>query len=77
MTGSEGMLSRGIISDGCRDRYVSIAKAKMLLGYEPRVSLEEGIRISCQVSCVGEYGEGKETDVRQHYQKQIEGRAKR
>lgn len=50
MTGTEGVLSRGIVSDGCRDRYVSISKARLLLGYKPRVGLEEGLRISCQVS---------------------------
>jgi sterol-4alpha-carboxylate 3-dehydrogenase (decarboxylating) len=49
MTGNEGVLSRGIVSDGCRDRYVSIKKAELLLGYKPRVGLEEGIRVSCQV----------------------------
>jgi sterol-4alpha-carboxylate 3-dehydrogenase (decarboxylating) len=49
-TGSEGVVSRGLVSDGCRDRYVSIAKAKMVLGYTPQVGLEEGIRISCAVS---------------------------
>jgi hypothetical protein len=51
-TGSEGVMSRGLVSDGCRDRYVSIAKAKMVLGYTPRVGLEEGIRISCAVGQV-------------------------
>jgi sterol-4alpha-carboxylate 3-dehydrogenase (decarboxylating) len=50
MTGTEGVLSRGIVSDGCRDRYVSISKARLLLGYKPRVGLEEGLRISCEVS---------------------------
>ncbi|KAH6844454.1 C-3 sterol dehydrogenase/C-4 decarboxylase-like protein [Alternaria alternata] len=48
MTGTEGVLSRGIVSDGCRDRYVSISKARLLLGYKPRVGLEEGLRISCE-----------------------------
>jgi nucleoside-diphosphate-sugar epimerase len=45
----EGM-SRGLVSDGCRERYVSIGKARRVLGYVPRVGLEEGIRRSCEVS---------------------------
>ena len=49
-TGAPGTLCRGVVSDGCRDRYVCIDKARRVLGYEPRVGLEEGIRITCQVS---------------------------
>jgi sterol-4alpha-carboxylate 3-dehydrogenase (decarboxylating) len=30
--------------------YVSIDKARRVLGYEPRVGLDEGVRRSCQVS---------------------------
>lgn len=48
LTGTQSLLSRGIVSDGCRERYVSIAKARRILGYKPRVSLEDGLRISCQ-----------------------------
>ncbi|KAF1941886.1 C-3 sterol dehydrogenase/C-4 decarboxylase-like protein [Clathrospora elynae] len=48
LTSTEGLLSRGIVSDGCRDRYASILKARRVLGYAPRVSLEEGLKISCQ-----------------------------
>ncbi len=55
LTGSENVFSRGIVSDGCRDRYVSIRKAEEILGYSPRVGLEEGLRISCQVSWLSEY----------------------
>jgi hypothetical protein len=33
--------------------YVSIEKARRILGYEPRVGLDEGVRRSCQVSFVG------------------------
>lgn len=50
LTRSEGMLSRGVVYDGCRHRYVSIVKANTLLGYKPRVSLDEGLKISCKVS---------------------------
>ncbi|KAF2832190.1 C-3 sterol dehydrogenase/C-4 decarboxylase-like protein [Ophiobolus disseminans] len=47
VTGTESILGRGTVSDGCRDRYVSITKARRILGYRPKVSLGEGIRISC------------------------------
>ncbi|RMZ73872.1 Sterol-4-alpha-carboxylate 3-dehydrogenase decarboxylating [Pyrenophora seminiperda CCB06] len=43
-----GVLSRGIVGEACRDRYVSIAKATALLGYRPKVDLEQGLRITCQ-----------------------------
>lgn len=48
VTGVEGSLSRGIVDDACRDRYVSIHKAMRILGYRPRVGLDEGIRRSCE-----------------------------
>jgi sterol-4alpha-carboxylate 3-dehydrogenase (decarboxylating) len=47
--GIEGAFGRGMVSDGCRERYVSIAKARRVLGYAPRVRLEEGIKRSCEV----------------------------
>lgn len=53
VTGAESLLSRGIVSDGCRDRYVSINKARLLLGYKPKLGLEEGLKSSCQVSIPG------------------------
>lgn len=48
ITGVESGLSRGIVDDACRDRYVSIHKAMRVLGYRPKVSLDEGIRRSCE-----------------------------
>jgi sterol-4alpha-carboxylate 3-dehydrogenase (decarboxylating) len=48
VTGMETSLSRGVVDDACRDRYVSIHKAMRVLGYRPRVGLEEGIRKSCE-----------------------------
>ncbi|KAL6709618.1 hypothetical protein ACN47E_001046 [Coniothyrium glycines] len=48
LTGIEGALSRGIVNDGCRERYVNLAKARELLEYKPRVNLLDGLRISCQ-----------------------------
>jgi len=50
VTGIEGTLSRGVVSEACRDRYVSIVKAGRLLGYRPRVGLVEAVKISCEVS---------------------------
>ncbi|KAH5207282.1 hypothetical protein HBI62_234220 [Parastagonospora nodorum] len=48
VTGIEGTLSRGVVSEACRDRYVSIVKAGRLLGYRPRVGLVEAVKISCE-----------------------------
>lgn len=50
MVGTEATFSRGIILDATKNRYVSIAKARRLLGYEPRVSLPDALKTSCQVS---------------------------
>lgn len=47
-TGVESGLSRGIVDDACRDRYVSCHKAMRILRYRPRVGLDEGIRRSCE-----------------------------
>ena len=49
LRGAQGMLSRGIVGEGCRDRYVSISKARMLLGYQPKIDLEQGLSVTCQV----------------------------
>ena len=49
ITGSTSTLSRGSVMDACATRYCSGEKARRLLGYEPRVGIEEGIRLSCQV----------------------------
>ncbi|KAH9878338.1 hypothetical protein IAQ61_001609 [Plenodomus lingam] len=46
--GTEGPLSRGLVSDGCRDRYMNLSKARRLLGYRAKVNLDEGLRISCE-----------------------------
>ncbi|KAH8731511.1 C-3 sterol dehydrogenase/C-4 decarboxylase-like protein [Phaeosphaeriaceae sp. PMI808] len=50
LTGTNSMFCRGVVSEGCRDRYVCIAKARGLLGFQPKISLGEGLRISCEVS---------------------------
>ncbi|KAI4169256.1 MAG: hypothetical protein LQ343_005844 [Gyalolechia ehrenbergii] len=49
-TGSSSTLSRGSVKDACEVRYCSGVKAREILGYVPRVGIEEGIRISCEVS---------------------------
>lgn len=49
-TGMKGTFSRGVILDATKTRYVSIDKARRLLGYNPRVNLPEALKISCQVS---------------------------
>jgi len=48
VTGTEGLLSCGLVSDGCRVRYVNLDKARRILGYRARVGLEEGLRRSCE-----------------------------
>lgn len=49
VTGAAPTLSRGSVRDACSVRYASGEKAKRILGYEPRVGIEEGIRLSCEV----------------------------
>ena len=46
-TGTPTTLSRGSVLDACGTRYCSGEKARKVLGYKPRVGIEEGIRISC------------------------------
>ena len=48
--GTTATLSRGSVLDACATRYASGDKAKHVLGYEPRVGLEEGLKRSCEVS---------------------------
>lgn len=49
-TGTQATLSRGSVLDACQTRYCSGEKARKILGYRPRVGIEEGIRVSCEVS---------------------------
>lgn len=49
LTGTPTTLSSGSVLDACSTRYCSGVKARKVLGYEPRVGIEEGIRISCEV----------------------------
>ena len=50
VTGTPITLSRGSVLDACGVRYCTGEKARKLLGYRPRVGIEEGIEISCNVS---------------------------
>lgn len=49
LMGSLTTLSSGSVMDACWTRYCNGAKARKILGYKPRVGIEEGIRISCEV----------------------------
>ena len=49
LMGNPTTLSSGSVMDACGTRYCNGAKARKILGYEPRVGIEEGIRISCEV----------------------------
>ena len=46
--GEEGGLSRFAIRYICTHHYFSIEKARQQLGYEPAVSIDEGIEITCR-----------------------------
>jgi len=49
LTGTQTTLSYGSVNDAVSVRYCNGEKARRLLGYSPRVGLEEGIRMSCDV----------------------------
>ncbi|KAK6815086.1 hypothetical protein RU639_008383 [Aspergillus parasiticus] len=46
--GTTTTLSRGSARDVCSVRYANGEKAKLVLGYRPRVGIETGIRLSCE-----------------------------
>ncbi|KAL8775156.1 MAG: hypothetical protein Q9194_003855 [Teloschistes cf. exilis] len=48
LDGPPSVLSQGSVKDACQIRYCSGAKARDILGYRPRIGIEEGIRISCR-----------------------------
>ena len=48
--GAPTTLSRGSVKDACSMRYASGEKARRILGYEARIGIEEGLRLSCLVS---------------------------
>ena len=49
LTGTPTTLSSESVIEACCTRYCSGVKARKILKYEPRVGIEEGIRISCEV----------------------------
>lgn len=49
LSGTPTTLSRGSVNDACHMRYASGEKARRILGYEAKLGLEEGIRLSCEV----------------------------
>ena len=51
LTGTPNTLSSGSVMDACSNRYSNGAKAQKILGYEPRIGIEEGLRLSCEVCC--------------------------
>ena len=50
LSGTPTTLSRGSVQDACSTRYCNGAKAQRILGYVPKVGIEEGIKRSCEVS---------------------------
>ena len=50
LAGIPTTLSVGSMLDACGTRYCDGVKAKKILGYEPRVSIVDGLRLSCEVS---------------------------
>lgn len=52
--GGAATLSRGGVKDACQVRYCTGIGARKILGYQPRVGIEEGIRISCRVSGISD-----------------------
>ena|SRR5256885_146031 len=48
--GTPTTLSRGSVKDACSMRYASGERARRILGYEARIGIEEGLRLSCLVS---------------------------
>ena len=60
LTGAPLTLSSGSVKDACGIRYINGKKAAHILGYTPRVGIEEAIKISCKVSvpdfCMGVVG---------------------
>jgi sterol-4alpha-carboxylate 3-dehydrogenase (decarboxylating) len=50
LTGAASTLDSGSVKDGVRTQYANIQKAKDILGYEPTVRLQDGVKAGCDVS---------------------------
>ena len=48
LTGTAATMDRGSVKDGIRTQYSNNNKAIRILGYEPKVGLSEGVRLSCE-----------------------------
>ncbi|KAF2176665.1 C-3 sterol dehydrogenase/C-4 decarboxylase-like protein [Zopfia rhizophila CBS 207.26] len=48
VTGAQATLSRRAVKDATAVRYVSLVKARRILGYKPRVNLPEALKVACQ-----------------------------
>ena len=48
LTGFAPTIDRGSVKDGVRTQFSDNTKARKILGYEPKVSLAEGVRLSCE-----------------------------
>ena len=48
LTGGESTLDRGSVKDAVRTCFSDNSKARRILGYEPKVGLAEGVRLSCE-----------------------------
>lgn len=48
LTGGASTLDRGSVKDGVRTHFSDNRKARRILGYEPKVGLSEGVRLSCE-----------------------------
>jgi hypothetical protein len=59
--GAEAAFCRGLLYNACRGCYVCIHKAWSVLGYRPRVGLDKGVKLSCQVYFHGVDMWGRET----------------
>jgi sterol-4alpha-carboxylate 3-dehydrogenase (decarboxylating) len=52
LLGTQATLSRGSVRDYTQTAYANISKARRVLGYEPRVGLDEGLKIACEVRTI-------------------------
>jgi len=50
VTGGRPTFTRGSVKDAVRTRYADMSRAEEVLGYVPRVGLDEAVRRSCEVS---------------------------
>ncbi|KAL8887598.1 MAG: hypothetical protein Q9215_004851 [Flavoplaca cf. flavocitrina] len=62
LSGYPSTISRGSVQDACQVRYCNGAKARDVLGYKPRISVQDGIRISCGVSLEDEKSRARAID---------------